>query len=230
MAGAYVKTVYNVANSNVVSFSPTNAGDWLVVDVDTSTGAGTPTASIADNNTSSYQTMIVSSNYSGGFWHTVFYLENCSASITTITLTFSGGTPGTCSISVSEFSGLATSSSVLANTALAVQGAPGAGVDAITTATLNFSTVPGLLISKSFDFAGGNGFAAGTGFTSDSTTGIGDVWEHRRLTATNAAIAGTYTTASHGTDSFVSWAAAVLEPGGSAPDTNIYTLRPQCWT
>jgi hypothetical protein len=223
MAGAFVKRTNNSANGNTITFTPTNNGDWLVVDVYSSAGGGTPTASISDNNSSSWQTLLATNQFVSGQWKTVFYLENCSTAITLITLTFNGGTPGTCLLSVAEFSGLATSSSILAHTGFNSQVTPGTANDAITSGNLNFSSTPGLLIGGCLDYGGGNSMSSGTGFTSDGTMGnSAGLWEHERLTSNNSAVAATFSSATHGAaDSYVTWAVAVLEPtsGGSASVT-----------
>jgi hypothetical protein len=218
MAGAFVKRVNNVSNGNTITITPANSGNWLVVHSNTSSGGGNPTATISDNLSSpNWQTAISTVQVAIGFWTTCFYLENCGAGITTITITYSGGTPGTTNSSCAEFSGLATSGSLLAVTAPLNQIAPGGGNDAIFSNNLNFSTVPGLLIGVSYDSTSSNAITAGTGFTPDGTAGsTGALWEHQRLIISNGAIPATFTSATHGTDTFQSYALAVLEPSGNA--------------
>jgi hypothetical protein len=213
-AYAFIKVAANTANAATVSFLPTNPGDLLVVDVQTSSGGGTPTASIADDQSSSWSTAIATVNATGGFWQTRFYLVNCSGAITLLTLTFAGGTPGTTNIEVLEYSGIATVTPHIVSNTPNVQVNPGTTTDIITSGNVNVTAQPALLLGWSFD-PSGNAIAVGTGFTSRaSSSSVATRWEDKRVTATGNA-AATFTSATHGgTDTFVTIVSAFAEPGG----------------
>src|ERR1700729_2650200 len=107
MAYAFVGTAQNSANANTITYSPT-AGNYLIVISATSQGGGTPTASIADNSSGSWTMQKATSQDGGGAndFFTVFTQGSAAAGITTITITYVGGTPGTTDIAVIKYSGL----------------------------------------------------------------------------------------------------------------------------
>lgn len=167
MPYGFVKVGTNSANSNVLSFNPTNNNDFLLLMSQTSAGGGTPTASVADNLTSSYQTAVASTSFSGtSFWWTFFYLPISSTSITTITFTFNGGTPGTCIIAAFEYSGIATSSPfIAASSSISNVTGPGTGSNAIVGPATNVTAVPAMLFGVDYNNNNHTTQAAGTGFT-----------------------------------------------------------------
>ncbi len=70
MAFSFVKQGHASAG-NVLTFSPTNAGDLLILVSVTSAGGGTPTlTSVVDNNSVSWlQALATSANEGGDFLH-----------------------------------------------------------------------------------------------------------------------------------------------------------------
>lgn len=214
MAYAFVQKVNNAANAPTLAIAP-SAGNLLLVCSQTSTGAG-PIASLTDNLSSTYSTALATISPAGSSYnYTFFYLKNVPTGITGITESFSGGsTPGNCSISALEYSGLDPTSPFIGITAGNVQVAPGTTANLITSLTLSLSVVPCALIALCNDEAG-NAATAGTGFTSRgagfNSAGEG-LYEDQRFTV-NTTPAATYTSATHGaTDTFTTFALAFAEP------------------
>lgn len=215
---AFVQRVNNTANGATVTISPT-AANLLIIAIKTSAGGGTPTASLTDNLSDTYSTALAT--FSGSSWNiTFFYLKNIPSGITTLTATFAGGTPGNTDISVVEYSGLDTSAPFIGITADNIQVAPGATTDVITSATISLTNVPAMLIGFSIDNPNNGTPTAGTGFTghgSGGTSAGAATWEDKRFTS-NTTPAATFTSATHGTDTFDTFALAFSEPsaGGGA--------------
>jgi hypothetical protein len=211
MAYAYVKDGANASNGNTITFSPTNSGDLLVVCISTSAGGGSPTVTFTDNLSDTWSTAQATVNDGNGAYHSIFYLLNCPAGITTLTATFNGGTPGTCNMVVAEYSGLASYIGVATKN---TQASPGTGTNAITSNNVNVSTQPALLLGYTYDINQNNVSAAGTSplaFTLryGASQNTGQAFEDARVTATGNALAN-FTTI-HGTDTFTTFAVAFAE-------------------
>jgi len=224
MSYAYVTTGANSANSNTISFTPTNANDLLVLVSSTSSGAGTPTiTSVVDNNGVSWAVGVATfQGASSGSWYSVYYLLNNEAGITAVTVTYAGGTPGTCNISITEYSGVGTATSAFLGAAKAFQASPGTGTDALSSPTLNVGAVPALILGISIDYNEAS-IAAGTGFTSrfNSTVG-GSVVMVEDLLASVLGNQKATATASTGTDIFATFVLAFALPTASA-GPSVYT-------
>lgn len=209
MAGAWVKTGKNTANSASITFTPTNTGDTLTFICCSSTGGGSPTISaVKDNNNNAFtQAVATFQDASTAFHFTIYYMLSCPAGITTITATF-GSTPGTVDIWIVESSGLA---GLIVSGAVA-QAAPGNGTDAATSGLFNVSSQPAYVQGLICDVQNTGTIAAGTGYTSrSSTTGTARllVEDQRVLSTGNLAATGT---CSNGVDTFFNALVAFSEP------------------
>jgi len=210
MPYAFVKTVANTANSNVLTFSPTNAGDLLIFLSITSSGGGTPTASITDNLGSTWSTAKATVQSTTGNWITEFYLPNCPAGITSITTTYVGGTPGTCNTQCIEYSGIATTTPLLTASTPAAQTSPGTATDAITTGNVTVSGAPMLFFAWSYNSDGGQP-NSGTGFASQGSTHSDTTFEDRRFTVSGTYAATFTAVAGHDTNHYITGALAFQE-------------------
>ena len=154
-------------NTNVTTYSPT-AGNLIVLMSSTSSGAGNPNITSWQTNGAANLAIPIASISNSGLWYTVGYLENCPAGVTSITATYNGGTPGTVTQVLVEYSGIATSGSLIATTPAAnLQTAPGTGANAIVSGTQNV-ILPGAgaLILGLHTNSEGHSMTAGTGYTS----------------------------------------------------------------
>jgi hypothetical protein len=220
MAYAYVGSALNSSNSNAVSYSPT-AGNLVVVFSETSAGGGTPTATITDNQSSPGWTTAIASvkaSSSPVEWLTAFYLPNCGSGITTITLTYNGGTPGTTNLLVVEYSGIATSSP-LTGTAYQAQSAPGTTTDAISSTAGAISKAPAAIVGCSFNIEEDTYFVAGTGFTGRNTASY-IVVEDQRQTSTGSYAATWTDSTKGGSDNYLTVMLAFAEPSGGGGGGN----------
>lgn len=216
MAGAFVQVWINSSNSNVITVAP-NAGNHLTLVSRTSSGSGTPTITGAVTNGSTALTNIVATYQSaGGDWFTVMELRNVPSGTTSITVTYSGGTPGSCGLLAIECSGLATSSTLIANSAGNFQAAPGTGADVITSGSAtNITSQPAYMLGIIGNY-GNSDTTAGTGWTNRFGTGTSNDWcvIDKRVTSTgNQQVLAT--APSHGnTDNYDTFLVAYAEPGG----------------
>jgi len=215
MAYAFVNS--GSGTTNALTYSPT-PGNYLIVMSVTSTGGGSPIASIADNGSGSWTTQIATVSSGGdGQFMTLFTCGSAASSVTTITLTYSGGTPGTVALAVVEYSGLSPTGFIGPSTQN-FQTTPGTAANAITTTNVNVTAQPAALFGWSANMTGNAGTTAGTllGFTrriNVATNFIEDV----RVTATGNALATA--TTSHAADDFSSYAFAISEGGGGGGNT-----------
>jgi hypothetical protein len=216
---AFVSQAQNASNGNTVTVSPA-AGHFLIVVSQTSAGGGTPTASISDNlgdtwtvGKATSQDGTIANNF-----FSIFYLPVAPAGITTITLTYAGGTPGAANIAFVEYSGLSSTGFQGVSTFNQQQN-PGTATNAITTNNINVATQPGALIGWFNDGAGSGGWTAGTSpltFTM-RVNGSFNMLEDARVTATGNALANA--TSTHGTtQTYITYAIFIAEPssGGGA--------------
>ena len=229
MSYGFVGALRNTANGNSVTWSPA-AGDLVVVWAESSSGGGNPfVTSISDGQGGTWFGVLAAINsgsgqyFSNAFNIQAYYSFNCPPGITSIALTFNGGTPGNCKLSVAEYSGIATSSPLIIQTHQQ-QNAPGTATDAVSSGLMNVTSQPALLlgfVSNSSDTAD---IAVGTGFTSRLNADVGGdvrlLIQDRRLTATgNAAVTATTSSA---VDNFGTIAMAFAEAGLVAPVSQGY--------
>lgn len=225
MSGAFVKK----ANANLVSqtspvnisFAPTNPGDALIIGI--GSGSGVTAPAFADNGVGStaYTNEFAYANINpaaidGGLSFAGIWLcPSVGTGVTTITLTWTGGSTENVDYFIMEYSGLATTlGAILAAKQSNIQATPGTTANAITSGTAtSVGSAPFMLIG----IVGNNGdsdTAAGTGFTSRITGSNSWFAEDVRQTATGSYNA-TATAATHGgTDSYITYMLALAEPAG----------------
>lgn len=226
MAGAYVQSWNNSSNSNVITVAPT-AGNHLTLVSGTSSGAGTPTVTDAVTNGGAHLSGIVSTfQNANGVWFTIMELRDVPSGTTSITVSYNGGTPGTCGIIVIEESGLALTSTLIANSAGNYQSAPGTAVDAITSGTAtNISSQPAYLLGI-ISNSGDSDTTAGTGWTNRYGTGTSNDWciIDKRVTATgNQQVLATAPTHGGG-DSYETFLIAYAEPAATGTRQSLMLL------
>ena len=130
---------------------------------------------------------ITTLDLSGGHRWRAYYLPNAVGGSCTVRAGWNGG------ISFPKFqivsvSGLSTSP--LNTFAIDAQGAPGTGVDAITSGlTATLSRSPAMLLGYSYNYGAVDAPDVGTGFTSAGTDGGRIRLEHKRLTSIDATAA-----------------------------------------
>jgi hypothetical protein len=153
------------------AFTPT-AGNTLILGVD---WTGATTASVSDG-VNTWQSTTATSN---GDDHTqIWYAENVAASSVNPTVTFSGSSTFR-RLKVSEYSGLATSSSL-------DKQAQGTGTGTAPTATTATTTQADELVVVSAQFTNDTTITAGSGFTKRiPSAGTSDaLWEDKIVAAT----------------------------------------------
>lgn len=229
MAYSFVKTGQNSLNSNVISFTPTNPGDLLILFSRTSSGGGSPSiTSVVDNNSVSWLSAIATNVYGSGPepFFTIYYLPNCEAGITSATVTYNGGTPGGTDLLIAEYSGIATTTPLIATPVGQAQATPGTTTDAITSGSMSVaSSVPAALIGIVLN-AGDSDTVAGTGFTARLLADNNWMLEDKRITTTGS-YAATATAPTHGAgDSYITFVLAFSEPFVAPPVTT--PLGGQC--
>jgi hypothetical protein len=208
----------NVSNANTITISPT-AGDLIVLTC-ASTGGVTPTITVADN-IGSDAWIVPLNNATGTVYQvSIAYLINCPAGITTLTVTFSGGTPGIVFLSAVAYKNI-SSASFISVTALNSQTAPGTGTNAITSAALNVTSEPAILLGYMIDNTVSGTTSAGTGFTKrvSNPSSSGTYVEDIEVLATGNAFA-TFTNAT-GTNTYNTWALAFIESTAAANTATI---------
>jgi hypothetical protein len=223
MAYGYVGSASNALNVPTITYSPT-AGNYLVVVSETSTGAGNPVASIADNAGGTWTTRKATVNDGTlGNYFSVFTCSSAATGVVLITLTFAGGTPGNTNLSVIEYSGL-SATGWQGISAFKEQVTPGAAANAITSNSLSVSAQPALLLGWVVEENANGGTTVGTSpiaFTGRITGGAVNMLEDARVTSTGSVIA-TATSTGHGAaDTFMSYVMAISEPasGGGGGGT-----------
>jgi hypothetical protein len=209
MTAAFVSTAVQTAtNTNVINRSFV-AGNTAFLWTLTSPGAGNPyVTGIVDNQGGTWKSVIGTINVTGnttadaGTFHMgLYYQENCPAGITTATVSFNGGNPGSIMVVAFEVSGLKTASSIIGSNQRAFTN-PGTGTDAMAGTGLVVGTLPAFVIAVGGSGNGAvNSLTAGTGYTqhykaAGNTVNYGLMVEGLRVTSS-----GTYTatmTDSHG--------------------------------
>jgi hypothetical protein len=234
MAYAFVGKAINASNANTITYSPT-AGNYLVVVSATSAGGGSPTATIADGHSGSWTTQKAAVQDDGDLFYSVYTCGSAASGVTTVTLTYNGGTPGNTYLAILEYSGLSPTGWI-GISAFKNQTAPGAGANAITSNSVNVTTQPAALIGWINELGANGGTTAGTSplaFTIRVTTSGVIGIEDARVTATGNASLTATNTAHGGADGFTTYVMAISEPaigpslgfvtGGGAGGTNINT-------
>lgn len=207
---------HNTANGNTITYTAT-PGNYLVVGVFTSAGGGSPTATIADNGSgSTWTTQLATTTFASSFF--TFFSGVAGTGVTTITLTFNGGTPGSVIAGVVEYSGLSATGwqAISAGNLQAVPGSPaGTGTNAVTSNALTVAAQPAALVGWVFELGGNGGGTAGTSpitFTRRLNFG-GIMTEDARVVSTGSAVANA-TNSNGSVDSLVTYAIAISESGG----------------
>lgn len=178
-----------------VTYSPT-AGSLIVIYTVTSAGAGNPyITSVSDGHSGVWNGVLGAINNAANIFHDganayygAFFQQNCVAGITTVTTAYNGGTPGTSSIYIIEYSGITNSGALIASVT-SNQTNPGAGADLVTSGNINVLSQPGLLLSFFNNNNGSNSFTAGSAMTlrrkGNSPSGNSSyILQDKRVTAT----------------------------------------------
>lgn len=220
-------TTSPTTSTNTISYTMGSKSNLAVLYVYTSVGGGAPypTAALTNNSgqlvpvygtygtSSSY--IALSAPFSSQFFSAWYYVPGTDASApTSFTFTFNGGTPGQSVISIVEYSGISSSSPLIATAGSPnLQSSPGTGTGAVLTNTQTVGTVPSVIIGFSLDNGGPAFTGAGTGYTFRANIGSGSIgiaFADLRATSTGSQQASFTTT--HGTDSFLSLLLAFAEP------------------
>lgn len=190
----YVKSAENSNPSPNLAFNPAANGNRVVVVSVTSAGAGAPTASIADDASQTWRTILATASVGGRFL-TIFECRNSSTATTALTLTYSGGTPSECYVFATEYNNVDVAQNCLVEVH-AAQAGPGATTDAISSGSATVGSQPAAVVGIVVN--GGDGdTVAGTGFTGRYSGSNQFFSEDKRVTATGSNTA-TATAPSHG--------------------------------
>lgn len=210
---ASVGSARNVGNGATITYTAT-AGNTLVIGVFTSAGGGSPTATISDNGSGSvYTTQLATTTFASQF--VTFFSGIAGSGVTTITLTFNGGAPGSIIAGVVEYSGLSATGwqAISTGNLQAVPGSPaGTGTNAVTSNSLTVSAQPAALIGWAWEFGNNGGGTAGTSpiaFTRRlNVSGI--MTEDARVTSTGTPVV-TATNSNGSTDTLLTFGIAISE-------------------
>jgi hypothetical protein len=202
---AHVQTS-STRNANSTALASTTAGSLLILSVYNSGGGGrlaTVTSGFVQ---------IGSEFVSAGTYATnVFYYEGHPGGLTSVDVTWSGGDPGERGVYVSEYTGIAASSSLI-TFARDDQATPGTGTDAVTSGVSNVTSQPALIWGISGDYPNLATLNIGTGFTNrDVDNGVRI--EDKRVTSTGNQ-AATFTAAT-APDETTTWMVAFAEASGA---------------
>ena len=222
MPYAYVGSAANASNGNTVTYSPT-AGNFLLIISSTSSGGGSPTFTVADNSGSTYTVDVAATADANNQWNGFAHCASVLSGVTTVTITYNGGTPGSAYIGVVEYSGISTSSPYQGISAINHQASPGTGANAVTSNAFSNTSQPAAIIGISIDiFGNGPAWTAGTGYTLRAQLNSAIAVEDLRATS-NASQTATFTT-THGTTTFDTYVLAFTEAASGG------TLLGQIWT
>jgi hypothetical protein len=212
MSYTYHTSANNTANANTITISPT-VGDVIVVISVTTSGGGTPTMTVADGHSGVWTTTTVNGTLNGaGYYTSIAYCLSAPAGVTTLTVTFNGGTPGNCDMAATCYSGL-NAPSFIGIVADNYQNAPGTGTNAIVSTSFNVGITPALFVGITTNGSGNGGATAGTGFTLrvNNATSLAISTEDVNAEVTGSQIA-TFTNTTHGgTDQFDTYAIAFAD-------------------
>lgn len=224
MAYAFVQAVKNSANSNVLSITPT-AGNLLLLLSRTSSGGGTPTVTgMVTNNSTALSSRIATFENLVGRWCTIFELVNVPSGVTSVTVTYNGGTPGTTLLLGVEYSGLATTTPFIAANSGNYQAAPGTTANAITSGAVNVTSQPALVLGAVMTWSGNSDATAGTGYTNRFSADNDFLIMDKRITATGNNTV-TATAASHGgTDAYETFLLAYAEAGAGGTSAKLLSM------
>jgi len=208
MPYAHVQTVS--AGTATVTITPSTAGNLLILSMWWSGGHADPTV------TAGFVSCGTSVESGSGYVLHQWYYENNSGGITSAgALSWSDGTPGSIRCTVSEYSGIATSSSFITHAAQAQTSPLDTGTDDMTSTAASVGTAPALIYGYINDAGTGTTMNAGTGFTSRGVDGDGGRIEDERITVTGST-AATFTAATNPVGPLV-WMSAFAEPTASLP-------------
>lgn len=212
VGGAYA------TSGSPISYSPT-AGNNVVVAIFNTVTSGTLTAALTDSESNLYSNPLNEAGpYSGlNYFVSLFYLPNVPAGITSFTPSFSGGVVGNIYVFVAEYSDTHPWTFLGVPTPAGNgQNAPGTGANAITSNTINITSVAAVLIGFVLN-PSNHPVSAGTSplaFTLDfGTAGDGISVEHAAVLSSGNA-AATATTVNAAND-FITTAIAFAD--GAAP-------------
>lgn len=155
----------SLANTETAVFRSNTAGNLLIAVAEVASTTATISLSDTAGNT---WVLITSVNDPSAAWkQAMYYVANCSASSgkNTVTVTFSGG--GFKRISIAEYSGVVTSSPLIASASNAASGS--------NISSGSFASASGALVLAAAMFDRGAGVAAilpGSGYTSRKTDGF----------------------------------------------------------
>jgi hypothetical protein len=210
MAYGFLQKVDGNGTTAVVTITPT-AGSLLVLFSDTSAGGGNPTISVSDGvNTWSIAHQMTSDG--SNTHNSIAYAMNVAAGSTTITATYNGGLPsGTVVLTCLEYSGIAPSGALLNVTSVTSSAAPGNN-NTFSSANVNATLSPALIIGWCQNASGNGGIASVSPSTSRGSSFSGNsFYEDQRVTTTGN-VNATFVSATHGADTFLSYAIAFAEP------------------
>jgi hypothetical protein len=218
---------FNSADSGAyINITPT-AGNSLFVTNMISGSAGPCTGFTAYSSTAGGGTALgtftipaaLASTQIGSYNVIGLYLLNIPSGINSIKGVWTGGTPGSNFITVTELSGVASSGGFVTgkqNT----QSAPGTGANAITTGTTSVSSSAKYLLGVCSDFLGNNTFAVGSSYTIIGTKGPDSIAEGQGISSSGS-YAATFTDSTNGSaDDYATWMFALAAAGSG----NAYTL------
>lgn len=208
----------NAASGNTVTMSPAT-GSMVVAFSSTSGGGGTPTITCSDNSSSTWanasNNVVVS-----GLHYSVCYTLSAAAGVTTITITYNGGTPGTVNIAAASYTGMGTPSFV-AVAAPNVQVTPGNGNTLQANAVACGST-NALLVGFTMVTNADHTPTVGPGFTqrySNDPNLLGLLIEDPNAEVTGSQTA-TFSTTNGTTDTFASLAIAFADHSAGPTNSN----------
>lgn len=228
MAFAWQQSLSNSLNNPAQAFVPTSGGNLLIWTSVSSIGGGSPIASVRDNNGTVWPIAVPTASDGKGNYRTIAYLPNCSPGITTVTATYSGGTPGLVITSITEYSGIGAVTPLI-GAAVSTIVTPGTGAQAIVVPPLSVITgLPALLFSALTDYiAAGSNLVGGFGsFTSRGVVGAATLIQDQRITS-GASISPTATDAVRGAiDSYLGFTAAFSEntTGALTPSGLVFVM------
>lgn len=211
---SHAQYAFNVAagntgpNGTTITLSPT-AGSLIVVFSQINGASNTLT--LSDNGTGSTWVMASNNVLVGSLRYAVGYCLSAGTGITTITATYSAGTPSAANISAASYTGM-TSPSFVAVSAPNVQVSPGTGTGILTAPALATGSTNALLVAGVVDTTATATITAGTGFTRRLNSGS---FNTQAIEDPNAEVTGsqtaTFTLGTNGTHTFATTSIAFAD-------------------
>lgn len=203
----------NSANANTVTIAPA-AGSVITIVSKTSSGAGTPTVTgiVTNGSVALDQRVATYQDATTLEWFTVFDLKNCPSGVTSLTVTYNGGTPGTVYLVVTETTGADTTAPFVV-VQHNHQSSPGLTSNAITSGTTTtIGTLPALILGIVANNNSDGDTVAGTGY--GTAIMANNDWCVFAKRATTSPQQVTATAATHGnTDEYTTFLIAYAEAG-----------------